>query len=237
MYILVDYDNLPREMRLIGLQAIADRIQSRLLSSFPGSFAGDLRFEMRFYGGWHTRTGPSQRGAQLLADVQNLFPLNLRVSATGQRLTINAAVAEALLALPHQLLPHTYRTHSDAPANLLIRTPRELRCFQRGCPADILSSLLTLGQCPISSCSRDISEMMSRTEQKLVDTMLVTDTIHIGSIGEPKLAIVSSDDDMWPGILTAMLAGTQVFHVQTIPRSQPPLYLGSNRKNYRSLGI
>jgi uncharacterized LabA/DUF88 family protein len=56
---------------------------------------------------------------------------------------------------------------------------------------------------------------MHKREQKLVDTMMVADMIHLASIGEPAIVIVSSDDDMWPGMISTLVAGVRVIHVQT----------------------
>jgi uncharacterized LabA/DUF88 family protein len=237
MHILVDYDNLPSALRSTGPLAIADRIQSRLITSFPSYFTGNIRFEVRFYGGWHTRSAPSARGARLLSEVQQSFPRIIRMPATGQIVTINASVAESLLALPHQLLPHTYRIRAESPRSASAKSARTLNCLNNGCPADALVSLFDTGRCPTVSCNRGIEEMLSRSEQKLVDTMLVADTIFLANSSEPQIALVSSDDDMWPGMLTAMNIGTMVFHVTTKAHSNAALYTGSARRKYRTLGV
>jgi uncharacterized LabA/DUF88 family protein len=239
MHILVDYDNLPPELKSNGPRAIADRIQSRLIAGFPSYFLGNIRFEVRFYGGWHTRSSPSTRGARLLGEVQQFFPYMIRIPSTGQILTINASLAESLLALPQQLLPHTYRTRAEVPQSYSVRSATALNCQHNSCPADALVALFSTGHCPNSSCSRGIGEILSRAEQKLVDTMLVTDTIFLANSAEKQIVIVSSDDDMWPGMLTAMSLGTMVFHMTTRTPSQSNafLYTGSLRSKYRTLGV
>jgi hypothetical protein len=45
--------------------------------------------------------------------------------------------------------------------------------------------------------------------------MLVADTIHLSREGEQLLAIVTSDDDIWSGIISARVFGTHVVHVRT----------------------
>jgi hypothetical protein len=45
--------------------------------------------------------------------------------------------------------------------------------------------------------------------------MLVSDLIHLSTNGEDKVAVVSSDDDLWPGMLVAMHNGTNLIHVCT----------------------
>src|SRR5208282_577710 len=64
-----------------------------------------------------------------------------------------------------------------------------------------------VGKCPDSSCARTAEQFLKRSEQKLVDTMIVSDLIHLASTGESAIAVVSSDDDLWPGMLMAMSKG------------------------------
>ena len=53
----------------------------------------------------------------------------------------------------------------------------------------------------------------------MVDTMMVADIIHIANRGDESVAVVTSDDDVWPGILSAMIIGTRVLHVRPKPSS------------------
>lgn len=237
MYVLIDYDNLPRSLSINGPGLIADRLQERLITSFPSYLAGETRFHMRFYGGWHSRTGPTKRGAQVLAEVQHAFPLMIRASTVGTNVTIDGSVAEGLLALPNQPLPHTYRTYPGFGRAIRAKSRTSLNCSLPRCPADQLVNLFNSDSCPEVHCTKNLEDLVTRTEQKLVDAMLVADTIYLASNGERKLAVVSSDDDMWPGMLSAMSAGTMIFHVQTAAASNSAIYLGSCKTRYRSLGI
>ena len=236
MYVLVDYDNLPRNLTAGGVQAVADRIQEKLLSAFPSYFTDEVRLTVRLYGGWRGRTGPTRRGVDILSQVQRNFPMIIR-GGGAQQVVIDASVAESLLALPHQILPHTYRTAPGIGRSLNVASAGDLRCTRPQCPADVLSAFFTLGACPGVGCVRSLEEVITRSEQKLVDTMLVTDAIHLSHEGEKTLAVVSSDDDMWPGMLSAMSTGTLVFHFHTSPGASPPIYLGSQRANYRQVEV
>lgn len=73
---------------------------------------------------------------------------------------------------------------------------------------------------------------MTRVEQKLVDTMLVADLIHLAINGEMTIAVVSSDDDFWPGILSAMTLGAHVVHIGTKYAPSHRMYLSSLGNNY-----
>jgi hypothetical protein len=88
------------------------------------------------------------------------------------------------------------------------------------------------GKCPDNSCARTVEHFLTRSEQKLVDTMLVSDLIHLASTGESAIAVVSSDDDLWPGMLMAMLKGVQIVQVCTKHASTHKLYIGDLKKQY-----
>jgi uncharacterized LabA/DUF88 family protein len=50
----------------------------------------------------------------------------------------------------------------------------------------------------------------------MVDTLLVADiAVHTFTSGATDLVVVSSDIDMWPGVLLAVHAGCQVTHIHT----------------------
>ena len=79
--------------------------------------------------------------------------------------------------------------------------------------------------------------LLSRREQKLVDTMIVADLIHLASRGETPIGLVSSDDDMWPGILSALNIGASVIHVHTRVPIIQNAYLTKTSGHYTPLGF
>ena len=52
-----------------------------------------------------------------------------------------------------------------------------------------------------------------REEQKLVDSMLLIDLVHLAQTTTDPLVVVSADDDLWPGIRFVLLHRTRVIHV------------------------
>jgi hypothetical protein len=234
--ILVDYDNVSDALTRNGPRYVADHIQSELLSKRKSTFQGDVRLDFRFYGGWQMQTRRSPRALQLITAIQKDFPAIIFDRTLNRRVTLNASLAESLLALPHQILPHTFREYSEPP-KLKCKTPQALGCIQIDCMAAEVHSLFTNRQCPEISCRRPISEILSRSEQKLVDTMLVADIVYLSQSGESAIGVVSSDDDLWPGMLSAMKAGTEVIHLTTKYSSTARLYLGSVRTRYSTLAL
>jgi uncharacterized LabA/DUF88 family protein len=67
-------------------------------------------------------------------------------------------------------------------------------------------------ECPEPSCSVAPDAVLQRAEQKLVDTMLTADLIHLSQQGDD-IFVVSTDDDMWPGIRSALNTGCRVYHL------------------------
>jgi uncharacterized LabA/DUF88 family protein len=96
----------------------------------------------------------------------------------------------------------------------------------------IVREFFSSGKCPQPSCDRKLNQFILRSEQKLVDTMLVSDLVYLAHTGEPCVVILSSDDDMWPGMLLAMSYGMRVVHVGTKHASSHELYAGPFRKSY-----
>ena len=96
----------------------------------------------------------------------------------------------------------------------------------------VVHEFFSIGKCPDNTCTRTIDQLLTRSEQKLVDTMLVSDLIHLAYLGESSLAVVSSDDDLWPGMLMAMSHGVDVVHVCTKHLSDHRLYKGTFHNRY-----
>lgn len=231
MQILVDYDNLPPLLSRNGPRLVADRIQERLFTAAPQLIPGDVRLDFRFYGGWHSRNAQSKRAIELLANLVSDFPSIVFDRSRGRRITISGSLAESLLALPQQILTHTYRVRSDAP-RLQCVDGNAIGCLRSSCPTLVLQPLFRNRSCPEAGCVRGLDELVSRVEQKLVDTMLVTDMIYLAHQGVRALAVVSSDDDLWPGMLGAMAGGTTIVHLTTKYVSSAPTYLGTMQPKY-----
>jgi uncharacterized LabA/DUF88 family protein len=66
------------------------------------------------------------------------------------------------------------------------------------------------------------SDAFYRFEQKLVDTLIVADLAALAHATHQVIALASSDDDLWPGILLALELGSTVLHLQH--QSRKPAY-------------
>jgi hypothetical protein len=66
--------------------------------------------------------------------------------------------------------------------------------------------------------------MLTRPQQKLVDTMITVDAIYLAQSDPHLLCIVSSDDDLWPAIRTTVLLGRPTIHLHTKAGRRTPGY-------------
>ncbi len=93
--------------------------------------------------------------------------------------------------------------------------------------------------CVHEGCLVSRKRAFSRSEQKLVDTMIVSDLIHFAtSSTKENLVLVSGDDDMWPGIRYALLQDARIIHI--LPkqsRRQKSQYRRFQTRNYTSLEL
>jgi hypothetical protein len=222
MYTLVYFDNVPDSVTRKGPRYVADRVWSSL-EKIDASLTSDTsRLEIRFYGGWLGRSSLSPRGSALVADVQRDFPFIIR---SKKPITIAGELAQSLLLLPRHPLPFTFRPRHGGQ-NIACLHPSKLGCIAAECPVVTVHEFLRDGNCPISTCGRSAETFLMKSEQKLVDAMLIADLIYLSTAGESRVAVVSSDDDLWPGMLMAMSNGTNLLHVCTKYESTYKQYHG-----------
>jgi hypothetical protein len=214
MRILVDYENLPVELKRRGAVAIADKILTVL---GPKYFTAKPRANFRFYGGWYAELAPTRRAQEIAADLQASFPRILRLAdqMTSVPVSISAELAYGIEAHATHLF-YTFRSR-NAPSNLDSRVAAEIGCTQHPCFADALKEFLDRGRCPYTGCSFKQNAILFRQEQKLVDVMIAVDVAYSSIIDERLVCLVTSDDDCWPAILYAASLGVHVIHVHTKP--------------------
>lgn len=229
MKVLVDYDNLPHDASNKGLIYLADRILSRVSTIADPHPA----INFRLYGGWDRNNRMTRTGQNLSIEIQSAFPRTLRTG--GKPVILKMQLAQALEALPGKRLPNTLR--EEPMRKIKCQTPSRTTCRTLQCPIDPMASFLNDGRCPMDGCIAEPRMLLSRSEQKLIDTMMVADMIYLASQREACIAIVSSDDDMWPGILSALNLGVKVIHLQTRNLNIAPVYLTRTTGIYTAIGL
>jgi hypothetical protein len=237
MHVLVDFDNVPMPIQRQGTVYVADRIFQALS---PILAAGD-RLELRLYGGWDQDAKLTPKAQLLHAELVGAFPrtLTLRASVTGSAsrpIVMTAALADSLLIEPVIPLRDTYRVRPPA-RRLFCESPQANGCTQQICPLSPITSFVDTRSCPIAGCGVAFEDVVKgHSEQKVVDTAIVGDLIHLALTNETRIGVVSSDDDLWPGIAKAMQLGTTIYHVDAQGHG-PTRYATGRRALYKPLAL
>lgn len=211
MHVLVDFDNIDRQIRRNGARYVVESI----LDSFAqNELAPQDRIMFRLYGGWYDSKTPTRTAQDLVSEIDREFPFVYGIKIYGQqkKIRISAELAYSLAAAPQKHLFATFRSRPGVN-NLQCKPLSSLNCKEEYCAMSLVHKFVTTGRCPNPDCSKTVDHFVFRDEQKLVDTMLCVDLLYYSE--EPYLAIVTSDDDIWPGIIYALARGTRLTHIKT----------------------
>ncbi len=217
MFVLVDYDNLDPMMRRRGVREAITRVLDLL---GDGHLSGERRVQCRVYGGWFERTMLSRTAQRIASDIRRQFPLRKALAVSGTKkdrtMLVHADLARSLICDPQVTITHTYRRRSLPPSLACATLPFPDCVAATQCPIASVSAFMRDTRCPIDACAVTPRSILTRPEQKLVDSMLVVDLVHLAQATKEPVAVVSADDDLWPGIRYALLRGARIVHV--IPR-------------------
>jgi hypothetical protein len=224
MHVLVDYDNIDPRHRSRGSSHIIYRIAESLgrLAIPP-----PRHLVFRFYGGWFYGDKVTSSGQRVSAELQHCGVIRMRVTwgdkQTPVEMLASGTIVRSLAVMDQAPIYHTLRKR---PFVGNVTFSAHIDCQNStDCPLAPLEQFFRLKKCPSAGCEVKQESVLSRSEQKLVDTMLVSDLIYFASRANDELvAVVSSDDDMWPGIRTAMAFRQPIIQVHTWPRSTPHIF-------------
>ena len=234
--VLVDYDNIPQAVRRRGLSDLVGRVLSLLPSA---TLPRGARAWCRLYGGWFEKRDLSRRAQELAAEIRRTFPTTLRLgTATDPRpVDVEVELARSLRARPERHLFHTYRPR-DPPRRLASRPLPFTGCaLPADCPLAPVHRLLEADSCPQAACEARTRDILMLPAQKLVDTMLTADLIQVSRPAATHLAIVAGDDDLWPGIYTALGQGATVHHVRPSRSPEADYYETETETGYRPYSL
>ena len=237
MFVLIDYDNLDLLERRHGVRHVMTSLLQALGRERLG---GQVSVECRLYGGWFQETAISPSAQQLLPELRRNFPSSMAIAdQKGTEIVlVRAQLALALACDPRVELTHTYRRRSLPPSLRCIPAPFPGCSDPTNCPIADLDPFMQHGTCPEGRCVVTPRGVLQRAEQKLVDSMIVIDLVHLAGASSEPLVVVSADDDIWPGIRFVLLRGARVVHV--IPRrggSVPHRYRRLTTSGYARIAI
>lgn len=196
----------------MGLGHVISKITAVISPQLPPAVT---RLAFRLYGGWFEDTKVSRSAQKLGADI-TAYPSTANIN--GQPGVVQVEFARALLANPRSDLTHTFRPKGQAPRLTCEATPYRKCSSATACPISHIANFINLERCNSSGCSVTPVDILNKQEQKLVDTMIVSDISYLATQAtSPAIAVVSADYDIWPGIVNALAFGTSVLHVHPKP--------------------
>jgi hypothetical protein len=223
--ILVDYDNIEDYDRRVGLHYVIEKIVTKISpSEVPGK-----HILVRLYGGWYENNRLTTLAQTLATQIAGIFPTVLVLSDRTTQIIVNVEMAYSLISQPNKHLFHTFRRRT-MPSGLGCYNPSTLSCSDKNCPLLTTYDFFKKDMCGLCKKIKP-HDLFFKNEQKLVDTMLTSDLIFSAKTNNP-IAIVSSDDDFWPGILTALAYGISVTQIHTKGQGTNSYYLGMATRNY-----
>jgi uncharacterized LabA/DUF88 family protein len=226
MIILVDYDNIDRNVLIHGVSHVVNKILSKIDKS---EVTGNRHVSFRFYGGWYEQNHFTTRAQNLSADISASFPNVALLSDNSTTVIINCEMAYSILADPLNHLFNTFRSRG-IPSGLKAKHPSSCGCTTTNCPLMAFYDFINNNRCSVCNNVRP-EDLLYRGEQKLVDTMLTSDLIYLSN-QQLNIGIVSSDDDFWPGIKTTLVNGKKIIQIHTKNRLTPNYYTRTTNNNY-----
>jgi uncharacterized LabA/DUF88 family protein len=197
------------------------------------------RINFRLYDGWYLNRTPTRLAQQVSTEILANFPLT-RTLTDGTNTTtvvVNAELAYSMKIDSVTHLWHTYRQRGY-PVGLSCLSPIRAGCTRSPCQLIDTHSFFTHDVCPSPGCTLGPIDLITRNEQKLVDTMLAADLFYLYLLKSQIVVVVSSDDDMWPTIKTVLDLGMHVIHIHTLPgRRTPHFYSHGPRPSYTQLSL
>jgi hypothetical protein len=214
LMVFVDYDNVESRHTRAGPVNLA----KMLVGIVPGSvLARHAGVTVRLYGGWRSQAKLTTSAQRLIPDIRAASP-NI-VTSTHAGTVVNLRLTVELADKP---------IGASIPLEETLVKNRELRKFRaRGTPWPECANVGSCGlgnitglthayACSTAGCATKLGDIFVRDEQKMVDTLIVADIAHQALAAKAAdIVVVSSDTDMWPGVLLALRAGCSVIHIHT----------------------
>lgn len=237
LIVLVDYDNVKIIFRNRGLEHVVSRIISNITPNLDKKYN---RVRIRLYGGWYHNQTLSKKAQNLASDIANKFPKveNINFNNVLYKSIINAELAYTLEFDHKHKLFNTYR-RKRTPSGIKANKPPYQNCQnQPNCDLINIHKFINKKKCPHASCGVTHNGVLEKNEQKLVDTMLTSDIIYLSFNDNNELCVVTSDDDILPGINTALNNNIKLIHLHTHSnRKTPQYYIPVSNNDYVQINM
>lgn len=211
----IDYDNVDSTLTQAGPVSLA----KLLVPTIPATVLARYNtLRARLYGGWRFGGNLTNSAQRLVPDIRAGSPtiVNNPNGSPGKPIRLLVELAEGPIG-------------TSVTLNETLARDRTLRRFRArpspwaecphpagSCGLAHVASLAHNTLCSTPGCTTRIGNVLVRDEQKMVDTLLVADLAHEALVRHiSDVVVVSSDVDMWPGVLLAAHSGCNVIHVHT----------------------
>lgn len=241
LLILVDYDNVDRSHKSAGAVNMAKMFVARLPSVI---FTRHQGVTVRLYGGWRTNKILTNSAQKLVPDIDSQSPTTIAISNSGVSQNVRLTVELAKGPIGSSIsLEQTFVKNREL-RNFRFQRVLPPKCASpSSCGFQSFSNLTYATPCGNPRCNSKLIDVFVRDEQKMVDTLIVADMAHQALAAKASdIVVVSSDTDMWPGVLLALRAGCAVTHIHTKCGGQTQQHLMNTlspqlSRNYRQLSI
>lgn len=208
--VLVDFDNVDHALKAAGPVVCAKALVGRIPTEVSTIYE---RFRVRLYGGWRSNAQLTRGAQRLSPQIQADSPAQIAISGRKDPAPVVVELAEGPMGSSVKL-SETLAT--DRGLRDFRARPEALRgCVEiANCGLSAYHGLSHAHPCRNESCGESLGKLLVRNEQKMVDTLIVADIAHeafVSKVGH--VVVVSSDSDIWPGILLSLGAGTSVIHI------------------------
>jgi len=214
LMVLVDYDNVESSHTRAGPVNLAKMLVMLVPRSVLANHDG---VTVRLYGGWRSQATLTTSAQRLIPNIRATSPSIVSFSHEGAtrnlRLTVELADKPIGASVP---LEETLVRDRGLRKFRARSTPLPGCVNSVSCGFGHLGVLTHASVCGTSGCTAKLGDVFVRDEQKMVDTLIVADIAHQALVARATdIVVVSSDTDMWPGVLLALRAGCSVIHIHT----------------------
>jgi hypothetical protein len=214
LYLLVDYDNVMKSSIFEGnsftdaFTYVLNKIDSN--SDFFEPAARLQHITIRIYGGWHFGTSKTTLAQKLDGEIHRRFRGTTFSIRKGFKVILQASLVYSLISAPTKLFRGTYRKYEDADFRVKAGA---LCCEDAEICRDFVEYLKTKKKC--CYCEAEQGDLIYTPKQKLVDTMICCDLLHLSQDSDNSIALISSDDDLIPPIFQNCELNGNILHVFT----------------------
>lgn len=241
LLVLVDYDNVDRSHTVAGPVSLAKMLVTLLPYAIITRHQG---VTVRLYGGWRSNGTLTNFAQNLVPDIHRQSPTVVSVMDAGVTLKVRLTVELAQGPIGSSSSLEQTFVKNRGLRNFRSRSSPRPECVNSSsCGLQLFSGLTHATQCGNPGCNSKLADVFVRDEQKMVDTLIVADIAHQAFAAKATdVVVVSSDTDMWPGVLLALRAGCAVTHIHTKHGLRTQQHLmntlgGKLSRNYQQLSV